>query len=109
MTPCVDSQACHKQIAKSAASFIHSVHCFRRNRLQKSTTANGQKTNPAWQRNVPITNLNLPSGLARGVSDLGIKYQIGPVSSTIRMTRAMVLETLTASVLGILSSPSRFE
>src|SRR5207244_9236861 len=56
-----------------------------------------------------ITNRILPSGLAKGVIDLGIKYQIGPVSSTIKINNAIALETFTPSVLGILSSRSRFE
>src|SRR6266540_3042728 len=109
MTPCVEPQACHKQKAKSAANLIRSIHCFCRNRCQKRTIANGQKTNPTWQRNVPVTNLILPSGLANGVSDLGIKYQIGPVSSTIVINNTMPLDTRTPSESAMDSSPSRFE
>src|SRR5207245_8217173 len=61
------------------------------------------------QRITPITNRNLPNGLAKGVSDLGIKYQIGPVSSTIVINNTMPLDTRTPSESGMVSSPSRFE
>src|SRR5258708_5265041 len=47
--------------------------------------------------------------LAKGVSDLGIKYQIGPVSSTSVINNTMPLDTRTPSESGMVSSPSRFE
>src|SRR6266404_4372151 len=109
MTPCVASEACHKQTMVSAANLIHSIQCLCRNRSTKRTRANGQKINPAWQRKVPITNRNLPSGLAKGVSDLGIKYQIGPVSNTRVINNTRPLDTRTPSESGMVSSPSRFE
>src|SRR5271156_3897076 len=56
-----------------------------------------------------MTNLILPSELSQGVSEKGRTSQSGPVSSTSSINNAMPLDALTPSVLGILSSFSRFE
>src|SRR6266404_4849283 len=109
MTPCVESQACHEQKAVSAASLIHSIHCLRRNRCTKTMRASGQKISPAWQRIIPATNLNLPSGVPQGVSDRGMKYHTGPVSRTIRVNKMMALDTMVAGKLGIDLPSSRLE
>ena len=56
-----------------------------------------------------MTNLILPGMVAMGMSEAGIKFQTGPVTSTIVISNAMPLEILAPRVLGILSSFSRFE
>src|SRR5947209_6467100 len=109
MTPCVESQACQKQKAVSVASLIHSIQYLRRNRCTNTMMATGQKISPTWQRNVPMISLIQPSGLPHGVSDHGMKFQSGPVSSTITIINARPLDTLPASEAETLSSPSRFE
>src|SRR5580658_5912929 len=103
MTPCVESQACHKQKTMSTANLIHTVHRFCRNmllikkcrsRLQNSKAAHGQKISPTRERNDPMTNLILPSGVPHGVSDTGIKFHAGPVTSTIKINNKIALEAL---------------
>ena len=40
-----------------------------------------------------MKNLNLPDRLSQGINDGGIKFQTGPVTSTIIINNAMALET----------------
>jgi len=56
-----------------------------------------------------MTNLILPGVPLNGVSGQGINHHIGAVTSTVRTNKAMPLESLKASVSGILPSFSRFE
>src|ERR1017187_3155089 len=56
-----------------------------------------------------MTNLIQPSGVPHGVNDHGMKYQTGPVTSTMTIKNTMPLEILAANESGILSSLARLE
>jgi hypothetical protein len=71
--PSVQRQACHPQQAMSATDWNHPVQSLCRNKFTRRTTTTGHKIKPVCEMTARMTNLSLPTGPVRGVSDQGIK------------------------------------